>query len=113
MVAPLTQPIPKKSSLLAFILAFVFGPLGFLYLGWRYGLAAIGSFVVYVGTLAIPSVGIWLAMAAPPVVWAIVHCVVVGISTAIIVQERNGAIDRGDAITFEESKGMELAVTTT
>lgn len=113
MTSSLTQPIPKKSGLLAFILAFAFGPLGFFYLGWRYGLAAIGFFAVCVATFAIPWVGDWLAMAAQPTFWGIVHCIVVGSFAAMVVEERNSAIDCGDAEAFEESKGMKLAVMTT
>ncbi len=113
MTAPLTQPIPKKSRVLAFILAFVFGPLGFFYVGWRYGVAAIAFFAVYIAMMAIPLVGDWLAMEAPPAVWGIVHGIVVGIFAAMVVEERNRSIDRGDPAAFQESKGMGLAVMAT
>ncbi len=110
MTAPLTQPIPPKSGVLAFILAFVFGPLWFFYVGWRFGVSAIAYFMVYVAIFAIPWVGDWLAMAAPPTIWAVVHGAVVGMFAATVVDPRRCVLAGCDPTTFGKSEGTVFAI---
>lgn len=43
----------RKSPALAAVLSFFFGPLGYLYIGWRYAILAIGVFVVFVLAITI------------------------------------------------------------
>lgn len=43
----------KKSPVLASILSFIFGPLGYLYLGWRYTIMAFVVFTVFVLVLTL------------------------------------------------------------
>lgn len=38
----------KKSPILAGILGFVFGPLGYLYIGWRYAISATVVFLIFI-----------------------------------------------------------------
>ena len=58
----------KKDPKVAGVLALVAGPLGFLYVGWRYALAATAVFVSVIGVsaflLPIPS---WLIYVNLPV----------------------------------------------
>lgn len=109
-VAPLTQPIPKKSSVIAFFLPLVFGPFGLFYFGWRYGVAAIGFCMFFAFTVSRPWVEDLLATAAEPIVWQVIHNIVLAIMAAARAEERNSAIERGDATAFDESKGMVMAV---
>ena len=112
MKQPLTQSIPKKSRLLAFILGLACGPFAFLYVGWRYGLVAIVYLMLTWVTLSIPWISEVVLMAAPIKFWTYVHCFVMGLCAAAAVENRNRAIERGDTTAFEESKSMNSAVAT-
>ena len=43
----------KKSPILAAILGFLFGPLGYLYIGWRYAILALCVFLLFIFVLTI------------------------------------------------------------
>ena len=43
----------KKSPILAAILSFVFGPLGYLYIGWRYAILALLMALIFVFVLTV------------------------------------------------------------
>jgi hypothetical protein len=60
--SPPSPDIPKhfrggrqrsKSPALAAVLSLFFGPLGYLYVGWRYGVMAVGAFVLFVLVLSV------------------------------------------------------------
>lgn len=59
----------KKSPALAAVLSLFFGPLGYLYIGWRYAVMAVGVFVVFVLVLSIPDFPIprWMKYVILPV----------------------------------------------
>jgi hypothetical protein len=43
----------KKSPTLAAVLSLVFGPLGYLYIGWRYAVMALAVFLIFVFVLMV------------------------------------------------------------
>ena len=43
----------KKKPILAAVLSFVFGPLGFFYIGWRYAVCALFIMAVFLTVLAV------------------------------------------------------------
>ncbi len=43
----------KKSPILAAILGFLFGPLGYLYIGWRYAIVALCVFLLFIFVLTV------------------------------------------------------------
>ena len=47
------RPIRRKNPVIAAILAFVFGPFGYLYIGWRFTLTGLLIFFIFAALLAI------------------------------------------------------------
>lgn len=45
----------KKNPILAAVLSFFFGPLGYLYIGWRYAVSALAVFGVFVLAITVIS----------------------------------------------------------
>jgi predicted RNA-binding Zn-ribbon protein involved in translation (DUF1610 family) len=108
--SPLMQAIPKKSELLGALLGLVLGPLGFFYVGWRYGLSAIcfyGFYVFFIGQRDFLEL---VQQADLGILYGLLHVGGIGTSIATNIRERNKAIVEGDRYTFENLSNTGMAV---
>jgi len=79
----------KKSPAIAAVLGLFFGPLGYLYVGWRYGVMAVAVFLVFVLVLSVADLPLprWIKYVILPVLaW----------KAFTICSVRNALIDAGD-----------------
>jgi len=86
-----SQPLrlrPKR-PLLAALLSFLFGPFGYLYIGWRYAVMAAVMWFVFVGVLVAADVPM------PPALKLVVFAVFAW-KAFTICQVRNHLIENGD-----------------
>jgi hypothetical protein len=102
----LMRPIPKKSQVLAFFLGLIFGPIGFFYVGWRYGVAAVCFFLILIAIVKIPAMGMLIEFAASDWVWGTLHGLVIGVFASIAIDDQN----KNDAKGFEDTITMEFAL---
>jgi hypothetical protein len=92
----------QKDPTRAGVLALVTGPLGFLYLGWRYGLAAIVVF---------PSVMLVVAFLLPVPSWLMfVNLPVLAVIAYRICEKLNNLVDEGQHRRAVASKTLPVAV---
>ena len=86
----------KKSPAVAAVLSLFFGPLGYLYVGWRYGVMAVVVFLVFVLVLSLADLPLprWIKYVILPVLaW----------KAFTICSVRNSLIDAGD----DEAKALD------
>lgn len=79
----------KKTPWIAALLSLFFGPVGYFYVGWRYGIMAVGVFVLFVLVLSIPALPVppWMKYVILPVLaW----------KAFTICSVKNGLIEAGD-----------------
>jgi hypothetical protein len=79
----------KKSPILAAVLSFFFGPLGYLYIGWRYAVLALFVFIAFVIVLSVTNFPI-------PTWMKYVILAVLAWKGFTIVSVRNALIDSQD-----------------
>jgi len=93
----------KKNPIVAFILGVIFGPLGYLYIGWRYALLAFGVILVF--TLVINVAGFPLPVWVPYVV-----LFVFGYKAHTICSARNELVERGEFDQVQNLNSFPFAV---
>jgi hypothetical protein len=92
----------RKSPVVAAALSFVFGPLGYFYLGWRYGLLAPITLVAFATLLDLGGsllLGVDLIWATRSWIWFPVHCAFAS-KAYRVASVRNELIEAGDANVF-------------
>lgn len=96
--------VSRKRPWVAAILAVVFGPLGLIYLGWRYAL----TFLIAVGAfLAFTSSGMGFGTAT----WVrYVTLLLIAYKAFILAKTRNEALENDDDILLRASMSFPIAV---